>query len=83
MQNIVKLVLRFAIILLTAELLQKFVVLLVYCSIYAWDEYNKSCLTLMFAVLVTVADVIDRYVFGPPSVLDILIEKLKGEKNVQ
>jgi len=76
---VIKLALRFSVILLTAQILRRFVVLLIECSIYAWDNYNDSCLSLIFAVLVAVADLIDGKLFGPPSVIDTVFPKLRGQ----
>jgi hypothetical protein len=74
-----KLVLRFVIVLLTAELLLKFVVLLIACAEYAWADHNGHCRTLLFALLVAGSDLLDGVLFGKPSVFDTIIEKIKGK----
>ena len=73
-----KLVLRFAVILLTAELLLKFVVLLIACTEYAWTDHNEHCRSLLSAILVCCSDLLDGVLFGKPSVFDTIIDKLKG-----
>lgn len=76
---VLKLVLRFALILLTAEILLKLVVLLVECAEYAWTDHHQQCRNLLFAVLVGVSDFIDGGLFGKPSVFDTVVNKLKGK----
>lgn len=74
-----KLVFRFTLILLTAELLLKFVVLLIVCAEYAWTDHNEHCRSLLFAMLVCAGDYIDGALFGKPSVFDTVLNKLKGK----
>ncbi len=76
---VIKLVFRFAVILLTAELLLKFVVLLIACAEYAWNDHNQPCRSILFALLVAGSDAIDGVLFGKPSVFDTVIAKLKGQ----
>ena len=77
MLTVFKLLLRFAFILVNAQLLEKFVVLAVECGIYTWDTSQNTCLTLIFAVCVACGDAFDGFLFGKPSVFDTVVEKVR------
>jgi hypothetical protein len=75
----VKLLLRFGAILLTAQILQKLVIVLVECSVYAWNLYHEECLSMAFVLCCIGADYLDGIIFKGPSVIDTVISKLRGQ----